>query len=82
MICKLEVKEGALSFDVENSLAALLGFRKIIYKPGKNTSQKIIDIMGFDTINVHCSVISGVEDNGNITDILYTFTLIEPTDNS
>ena len=30
------------------------------------------------TINIHCNVISGVKDNGNNTDILYTFTLTEP----
>ena len=34
--------------------------------------------MGFSTINIHCSVISGVKDNGNNTDILYNFTLTEP----
>ena len=34
--------------------------------------------MSFSTINIHCNVISGVKDNGNNTDILYTFTLIEP----
>ena len=28
-------KQGALSFDVEISIAPLLGFRKIVYKPGK-----------------------------------------------
>ena len=34
--------------------------------------------MGIRTINIHCNVISGVKDNGSNTDILYTFTLIEP----
>ena len=34
--------------------------------------------MGFSTINIPCNVISGVKDNGNNTDILYTFTLTEP----
>ena len=34
--------------------------------------------MGFSTINFHCNVISCVKDNGNNTDILYTFTLREP----
>ena len=34
--------------------------------------------MGFSTINIHCNVISGVKDNGNNTDIRYTFTLTEP----
>ena len=78
MKCLMEIKEGALSFDIENSLASLLGFRKIIYKKGRYKSQKIIDIMGFSNINIHCNVRSGVKDNGKDTDILYTFNLTEP----
>ena len=35
MKCLMEIKQGALSFDVENSIAPLLGFKKIIYKKGK-----------------------------------------------
>ena len=78
MKCLMEIKQGALSFDVENSIASLLGFRKIVYEQGKYTSQKIVDIMGFSTINIHCNVISGFKDIGNNTDILYTFSLTEP----
>ena len=78
MKCLMEIKQGAISFDVENSIAPLLGFRKIVNKQDKYTSQKNFDIMGFSTINIHCNVISGVKDNGNNTDILYTFTLTEP----
>ena len=74
----MEVKQGAINFDIENSIAPLLGFRKIVYEQGKYTSQKIVDIMGFSTINIHCNVISGVKNNGNNTNILYTFTLTEP----
>ena len=74
----MEVKQGAFNFDIENSIASLLRFRKIVHKKGKYTSQKIVDIVGFSTINIHCNVISGVKDNGNNTDILYTFTLTEP----
>ena len=74
----VEIKQGALSFDIENSLASLLGFRKIICKKGRFKSQKIIDIMGFSTINIHCNVISGAKDNGNDTAKLYTFNLTEP----
>ena len=73
-----EIKQGALSFDRENSIASLLRFRKIIYKKGRYKSQKIIDVMGFSTINIHCNVISGAKDNGKDTDILYTFNLTEP----
>ena len=67
----MEIKQGALSFHVENSIA-------IIHKQGKYTSQNIIDFMGFSTINIHCNVIYGVKDIGKDTDILYTFTLTEP----
>ena len=73
-----EVKQGAINFDIENSIAPILGFRKIVYEQGKYTSQKIVDNIGFSTINIHCNVISGVKDNGNNTDILYSFTSTEP----
>ena len=43
----MEIKQGALNFDTENSIAPFLGFRKIVYKQGKYTSQKIIDIVNF-----------------------------------
>ena len=68
----MEIKQGALRSDVDNSIASLLGLRKVVYKPGKYTPQKFTDIMGFSTINIHCNVISGVKDNGNNTDILYS----------
>ena len=74
----MEVKQGAINFDIENSIAPFLGFRKIVYEQGKYTSQKTVHIVGFSTINIHCNVISGVKDKRNNTDILYTFTLIEP----
>ena len=32
MKCLLEIKQGAISFDIKNSLASLLGFRKKIFK--------------------------------------------------
>ena len=78
MKCLMEIKQGAINFDVENSIASLLGFRKAVYKQGKYSSQKIVEIMGFSTMNIQCNVISGVKDNGNNTDILYTVTLTEP----
>ena len=74
----MEVKKGKINFDIEKAIALLLGFRKIVYEQGKYTSQKIVDTMGFITINIHCYLISGVKNNGNNTDILYTFNLTEP----
>ena len=76
--CKMEVQQGVIIFVVENSVASLLGFGKQIYSRGKYTTNKIIDIMGFKTINIHCNIISGAKDNGKDTDILYTFYLTEP----
>ena len=78
MKCLMEIKQDAISFDIENSIASLLGFRKIVYEKGKYKPQNIVDNMGFGTISIHCNVISGVKDNGNNTDIIYTFTLTEP----
>ena len=74
----MEIKQGTINFDIENSIAPLVGFRKIAYEQGKYTSLKLIDLMGFSTFNIHCNVISGVKNNGNNTDILYTFILKEP----
>ena len=74
----MEIKQCAINFDVENSIASLLSFRKKVYDQGIYATQKIFDIMGFSTINIYCNLISGVESNGNSTDILYTFTLTEP----
>ena len=34
MKCKMEMKQRALRFDVDNSIASLLGYRKVVYKPG------------------------------------------------
>ena len=78
MKCLKEIKQGAISIDIKNSIASLLGFRKIVYKKGKYKSQKIIDILGFNNNNIHCNIISGAKDNGKDTDILYTFNLTEP----
>ena len=30
----MEVIQGAINFDIENSIAPLLGFRKIVYEQG------------------------------------------------
>ena len=54
----MEIKQGAINIDIESSINPLLGFGTIVYKNGKYTSQKIVDIMGFNTINIHCNVIS------------------------
>ena len=78
MKCKKEVLQEVISFDVDNSVGLLLGFDRQMYSTGLHLATKIIDIMGFHTINIHCNTTSGVKDNVNDTELLYTFNLIEP----
>ena len=42
MKCIMEIKQCSLTFDIENSIAPLLGFRKIVYEQGKYTSQRLL----------------------------------------
>ena len=78
MKCKLEVLQGVINFNGENSVASLLGFDEQKYSRGKYTTNKIVDIMGFNTINTHCNIISGAKDKGKDTDLLYKFNRTEP----
>ena len=47
---KMKVLQAVINFNVENSVASLLGFDKHIYSRVYYTTNKIIDIMGFNTI--------------------------------
>ena len=42
----MELKQGSLNFDIENSIASLKRLRKIANEQGKFASQKISDIVG------------------------------------
>ena len=64
------MKQGVIDFDLEKSVESLLGFDRQLYSRGKYTTNKIIDIMDFKTINIHCKIISGAKDNGKDTEIL------------
>ena len=63
--------QDVISFDVDNSVGSFLGFDRQIYSTCIHIATKVVDIMGFNTINNHCNIISGVKNNGNDTDILY-----------
>ena len=77
MNCEMEINEGAFYFDVENSLALLLGFRKY-YRRWVIIQLKELLVLWVLMILTFTVVISGVKVNGNNTDIHYTFNLIEP----
>ena len=74
----MDVLQSILNFNLDNSIASLLGIEKQVYHFGKNTANKIVDTIGFNTINIHCNTISGIKDNDNDSDILYTVNLTEP----
>ena len=48
------------------------------HRSHKYTASKIDDIMGFNTINIYCNIISGIKDNGKENYILYSFNLTKP----
>ena len=75
----MEFNQGVINNDVENSLGSLPGFDKQIYSKDKPTANKIVEIMGVNTIDTHCNIISGAKDNGKDTDILCTFIPTETT---
>ena len=72
MKCMMDVLQSILNFNLDNSIAS---FNEQVYHFGKNTANKIVDTIGFNTINIYCNTISGMKDNGNDSDILYTVNL-------
>ena len=44
-------------FDVPNSLASVLGFKRSIYGVGRHTSENVVNIMSLNSILVHCNII-------------------------
>ena len=77
MNCKMDVG-GPVIFDVTNLISSLLGFKKRNYLTGKNKGHRIIDIIGFHTISIHCNIISGIKEIGKDSDTLHIFNLTEP----
>ena len=61
MKCKKDVLQDVISVDVDNSVGLLLGFDIQIYSTGMHLATKIVDVMGFNTINIHCNFISGLK---------------------
>ena len=47
-----------VSFDVLNSVASVLGFKRdIVYGVGRHASEKLVNIMIVNSILVHCNII-------------------------
>lgn len=63
-----------IDFNVENSLASVLGFDKILYEEGKtHTSFNIININSVNTIKVMCNIAQGSFHNDKPSHAVYEF---------
>ena len=62
-----------VSFDVPNSLATLLGFKRSIYGVGRHASGNLVNIMSVNSILVHCSIIHSSCMRGTQAPVAYNF---------
>ena len=46
-----------VSFDVPNSIASVIGFKRSIYGVGRHASENLVNIMSVNSILVHCNII-------------------------
>ena len=61
------------SFDVPNSLASVLGFKRSIYSVGCHASENLVNIMCVNSILVHCNIIHSSYMRGTQTPVAYNF---------
>ena len=61
-----------VSFDVRNSLASVLGFKRSIYGVGRHASENLVYIMSVNSILVHCNIIHSSYMRGTQVPVAYT----------
>ena len=63
-----------VSFDVPNSVASVLGFKRdIVYGVGRHASERVVNIMSVNSILVHCNIIHSSHMRGQQTTVVYNF---------
>ena len=62
-----------IDFNVDATIASVLGFAKRIYKIGQHEGEDIVKIMSVNSILVHCDVIESSVLNGHRAPIIYSF---------
>ena len=62
-----------VSFDVPNSLASVLGFKRIIYGVGRHVNENLVNIMSVNSILVHCNIIHSSYMRGTQAPAAYNF---------
>ena len=73
--CIMNIKPGyGVKFNVDNSLAPVLGFEKKEYSPGTHPSENPVDILKVNSILVYCDIITGSRVDGIEAPIIYHFS--------
>ena len=63
-----------VSFDVPNSVASVLGFKRdIVYGVGRHASERLGNIMSVNSILVHCNIIHSSYMRGQQAPVVYNF---------
>jgi len=62
-----------VDFNINNSLASVLGFDKILLNDGEHMSTKLVDIMDITLLKVMVNTIEGSYNNGQTEGAIYTF---------
>ena len=63
-----------ISFDVPNSLASVLAFKRgIVYGVGHHAIKKLVNIMSVNSILVHCNIIHSSYMRGTQAPVVYNF---------
>lgn len=62
-----------VDFDVDNSLATVLGFNKQKYTSGTHTSEDIVNILRVNSILVNTDIITGCYLSGKQAPVIYNF---------
>ena len=62
-----------VSFDVPNSLASVLGFKRSIYGVGCHASENLVNIISLNSILAHSNIIHSLYMRGTQAPVAYTF---------
>ena len=72
--CMLIIAKGyTVGFDVENSLASVLGFNKKQYSSGTHSSEHIVNILRINSILVHLDIVTNSYIKGVMSPVIYNF---------
>jgi hypothetical protein len=72
--CTLTIEKGyEVSFEVDDSIANLLGFKKRTYPEGENLGEEIVNILQINSILVHMDIVKNSYIKGVSEPVIYAF---------